>query len=470
MKNLLFLILFFLTAQTECFALEIVYPKKSPSIINAPSSFFIGSTKSAEVLKINGLEVKIHENGAFAQLVPLSIGKNEFQITSGAEILNFTIERPQPQPSTKSYTAPILIEYPPMGNFWVKTDGVPLRTTPIDSGINRMSHLPKGMPLTIKGEKQGFYRVFLNATTFGWIDKSNVENIGNIEELQSGPVALKRAKCRMTREFYIYEFDFEQKVPFAIREESGLVQGFKSGLTLDFFNVKSREDNTLTMNIPIQKLMGYEGVFQDNKYILKVRRPVIIDCNKPLKNIKIVVDAGHGGNEVGAIGCCGDMEKDINLEIAKQLQTELDKRGAKVVMTREQDVDVSLSDRVKFAKDSGADLLLSIHANALPDGADPNKNRGTSVYYYHNQAKPLADSILNSMTTQLCTQNDKVRQGSLALVRPTSSVSVLIEVAYMINPDDYALLTDKCFQVNCAKAIADGVEEYILNISPYSSK
>ncbi len=107
-------------------------------------------------------------------------------------------------------------------------------------------------------------------------------------------------------------------------------------------------------------------------------------------------------------------------------------------MTRENDVDVSLTDRVNFAKEKDAALLISVHANALPDGADPLKNRGTSVYYYHNQAKPLAESILKSMTEQLCTHNDKVRQGSLALVRPTASVSVLIEVAYIINPDDYA--------------------------------
>ena len=83
--------------------------------------------------------------------------------------------------------------------------------------------------------------------------------------------------------------------------------------------------------------------------------------------------------------------------------------------------------------------------------------------YYYNQAKPLAESILSEMTTQLGTQNDKVRQGSLALVRPTASVSVLIEVAYMINPDDYTLLTDKDFQAKCAKSIADGVEKYLLN-------
>ena len=69
------------------------------------------------------------------------------------------------------------------------------------------------------------------------------------------------------------------------------------------------------------------------------------------------------------------------------------------------------------------------------------------------------------MTAQLGTQNDKVRQGSLALVRPTSSVSVLVEVAYIINPDDYALLLDKDFQKKCAKAIADGIENYLKGLA-----
>jgi len=457
MNKILLLIFIFLMTSTSCFSLEIVYPKKNPTTINSSSTFFIGSTNPTDNLKINDIEVKISEKGAFAQFVPLSVGKNLFQIISTSNeksktILNFVIERPAP--STKDYAAPILIEYPPMENFYVKVDNSPLRTTPVDGGINRMSHLPKNMQLIINGEKNGFYRVFLNSKTCGWIDKSNIENLEQTEICQNGPANLKRAKSRLTKDFYIYEFEFDKKVPFTLREENGV--------TFDIFNVKTVQDNTLTLNIPMQKLIGYEAYWQDNKFILKIRKTPIIDCKKPLKNITIAVDAGHGGNELGAIGCCGDKEKDINLAIAKNLQFELDKRGAKVVMTRENDIDVSLSDRVKFAKDKNAALLLSIHANALPDGADPIKNRGTSIYYYHPQAKPLADCIMTSMTNELCTQNDKVRQGSLALVRPTSSVSVLIEVAYIINPDDYALLTDKNFQAKCAKAIADGVENYLL--------
>ncbi len=481
MKKILLLIFILLFNCTSSFALEIVYPKKNPVKINANSTFFIGSTNPTDTLTINDIDVKVAPSGAFAQTVPLNVGKNIFKIISTSKktasadsfiqatsplpsndvaIINFVIEKPAP--TNKTYTPPPLLEYPMINDFYTKNDNVTLRTTPVDGGINRMSHLPKDMQLLINGEKNGFYRVYLNSKTVGWLNKSDVEQIQPKQgvatpcskDYNNPSVSLKKAKCKLTHEYYNYEFEFERKTPFTIREENGL--------TFEIFNVQGQEDNTLTFNIPMPKLTGYEAYWNDNKFILNVRRNPIIDCRKPLKNITIAVDAGHGGNEAGAIGCCGDREKDINLAISKNLEQELKSRGAKVVMTREADIDVSLSERVKIAKENDATLLISIHANALPDGADPNKNKGTSVYYYHNQAKPLAESILNSMTTQLCTQNDKVRQGSLALVRPTSSVSVLIEVAYIINPDDYALLTDKCFQQNCAKAIADGIENYLL--------
>ena len=67
------------------------------------------------------------------------------------------------------------------------------------------------------------------------------------------------------------------------------------------------------------------------------------------------------------------------------------------------------------------------------------------------------------MTKQLGTQNDNVRQGSLALVRNTTALSILIEVAYLINPEDNAMLIDTHFQKRCAKAIADGIEDFLKN-------
>lgn len=477
MKKIILGAIFLLFCNARAFALEIVYPKTNPVRISAASTFFIGSTKPNDKLTINGIQVPVSKIGAFAQSVPLQYGMNNFQIVSESSnpilttidsveehikkhditscpdknVINFVIERPQPSAST--YTPPVLVEYPVM-TFYVKNDNAPLRMTPVDSGINRLSHLPKGMRLAVNGEKGDFYRVYLNSKLCGWIVKSDVNQgeEGNVAQ----SVSIISSKTSENDELNIYEYQLDAMTPFLVKEENGL--------TLQLFNIQGQDDCTLCLNIPVKKLFGYDAYFDDkNKFVLKVRKTPQINSNKPLKNIVIALDAGHGGSEFGAIGGCGDKEKDINLAITKKLQHELDKRGAKVIMTREDDVNLSLVDRVKFAREKNAALLISVHANALPDEADPIKTKGTSVYYYHNQAKALAQSILDSMTVQLCTQNDRVKQASLALVRPTSSVSVLIEVAYIINPDDYALLLDKDFQEKCAKAIADGIENYLLN-------
>lgn len=428
-------------------ALDIVYPKTNPAKINANSTFFIGSATPGKNLKINDIDVKVSQNGAFAQVVPLNIGNNIFKITSDEDKIDFVIERPSIQKTTNIKS--ILIEYPPL-NFIVKNDNAPLRTTPVSSGINRLAHLPECTQLVINGEKGNFYRVYLNSALTAWIAKSDVEQ----SSLTIETTVLKELKIKENTDYYLYEFDLSSKIPFILKEENGL--------TIQLFNICGEKDNTLTLNVPMDKLFGYDTCYSNEKLILKVRKKPVINQEKPLKNIIIEVDAGHGGCENGAIGCCGDKEKDINLSIAKNLKNELERKGAKVFMTREDDIQVSLQDRVKDAKNNEAMILISVHANALPDGLDPIKNRGTSVYYYHNQAKQLAENILNEVTIQLGTKNDKVRQGSLALVRPTSSISVLIEVAYIINPDDYALLLDKNFQLNCAKAIVDGIEKYLL--------
>lgn len=450
MKKILFLFLLILFLTQKVYALDIVYPKTNPVTINAGSTFFIGSSTSS--VKINDIDVPTAPNGGFAQVVELNYGENSFKIISGKDCMNFKIIRPYP--CKTSYCAPKLVEYPMIGSFYTNRENVPIRLTPVNSGINRLTHLPQGMQLLINGEKGNFYRVYLNSTISGWVAKSDVVQKDNADCAFS-MANLKEFRSMDNNEFYIYEFDFDKQTPFLVKENGGL--------TLQLFNVATQPDNTFAINLSPKKLFGYDAFYEGNKFTFKVRKFPVIDATKPLIDITIVVDAGHGGQEKGAIGCCGDEEKDINLAISKNLQSELNNRGANVYMTRESDADVSLADRVKFAKEKNASILVSVHANALPDGQDPIKSKGTSIYYYHNQAKSLADNILESMTAQLGTQNDKARQGSLALVRPTLSVSALIEVAYMINPDDNTLLTNSNFQKKCAKAIADGIENYLRN-------
>ncbi len=430
------------------YALDVVYPKKNDVTINSPSTFFVGNADTSIPLKINGVDIPVHKSGGFAYAVKLNTGKNKFVLESGEEKQFFYITRPASRYigyTTQNTELP----YETARTFVTVQENVPLRSTPVDSGNNRIAHYKKGIPLFVVGEKSGFYKIKLNSKEFAWVAFSDVTSADEFT-----PAKLLRREVVDNPDYYIFKIDFDKKVPYLIEDEHPLI--------VKFFNIEGKPDNTFIFKFPLkQKLVGYSGEFDGNTFVLKVRKFPKIRKDRPLKNIKIVVDAGHGGDEIGAIGCLRNNEKDVNLAIAKTLETELKLRGAKVVMSRSGDETVGLLDRVKKTNENEAMIFISIHGNALPDNMDPNEHEGTSVFYYYPQAKPLADSILKSMTEQLPLSDDRVRQGSLAVVRNTAALSVLIEVGYLINPSDNAYLLDKEIQANAAKAIADGVEAFI---------
>ena len=456
MKKLFTLILIIFLGQASN-AFDVVYPRKNIVTINSPSTFFIGSSNPKDMLLVNGEKVKVHSSGGFAHVVVLDEGENKFVLQCGDELKTFIINRPK-KVTGGVYVPPKLIEYEHKKEFLTSIENAPLRSTPVDAGINRMSHFEKDIPLIIDAELSNFYRVVLGEDKKAWIAKTNVKAF---EGSLNSPAVVSSCDRADNDEYFKFIFHLDKKTPYEITEGETF--------TLKFYNVKDCPDNTYIFNFPYkensgtQKLAGYSGNYDGNDFVLKIRKFPVTDKNKPLENIKIAVDAGHGGSEAGAIGCCGDKEKDITLSIAKYLEHELKKRGAKVVMTRSDDSFVGLRERVDIANENESMFLISIHGNSLPDSANPNEHQGTSIYFYYNQAKSLAANVLLTMTKQLGTQNDNIRQGSLALVRNTNALSILIEVAYLINPEDNSMLIDHNFQKRCAKAIADGIESFLRN-------
>ena len=444
----------FLIGQTS-FAIDIVYPKKTNVKINSSSTFFVGSADPNQKFTINGELVDVHNSGGFAHVVKLEDGENNFELISGDEIVTFTINKPQKILNKKQSPAK-LIQYENPKEVLTAKNLSPLRSTPVDAGINRMAHFQEGIHLTIDGEKNNFYRVSLGQNKKAWIAKSNVKQ--NCDNSNTTATVLNY-DFKDDKDYYNFVFHLDKKVPYEIIEGNIFY--------LKLYNIKDQPEGTYVFSFPYStanethKIVGYSSEYKGNDLIWKIRKYPKININKPLKNITIAVDAGHGGKDFGAIGCLGDKEKDITLAISKYLEEELTNRGAKVVMTRSDDSYVELQERVNKANEKDSMFLISIHGNALPDHLNPLEHKGTSIYYYYDQAKLLAANILVTMNQQLGTKNDKIRQGSLALVRNTNALSILIEVAYLINPEDNVLLIDPQFQKKCAKAIADGIENYL---------
>lgn len=225
---------------------------------------------------------------------------------------------------------------------------------------------------------------------------------------------------------------------------------------------KSDRQYELTAALKGKRQWGFWASYEDNNLVLHVKAPPKIS-GSGLNGLTICIDPGHGGNESGSIGCDGTKEGEINYAIAARLKPMLEEAGAKVIMTRLKLEDgPSLQERVAIAVNGKADILLSIHNNALPDGRDPWAEHGTSSYYYHPQSIELARILKDNLLKKLTAFPDRgVFYQNLALCRPSQMPAVLCEVGFMINPDEFAQLRHPESQEKAARGLLNGVKEYI---------
>ncbi len=188
--------------------------------------------------------------------------------------------------------------------------------------------------------------------------------------------------------------------------------------------------------------------------------------------IKVVIDPGHGGWDPGAIGPTGVKEKIITLGIAKKIIEYFDP-NCEIRLTREKDIALGkpvsedLKARAGMANRWGADLFVSIHCNS-----SVNKNaKGIEVFCYSIEGKggQLAKSIHSSIISALGLTDRGVKTSNFAVLRQTIMPACLVEVAFISNPAEEALLDSSDFQASAALAIARGIGGY-LGIEPKQEK
>ena len=178
--------------------------------------------------------------------------------------------------------------------------------------------------------------------------------------------------------------------------------------------------------------------------------------------ITVVIDAGHGGHDTGAMSPHGLPEKDANLRLAKSVRDELNRRGYRVVMTRENDTFVELYDRPKVAHRANADLYVSIHHNAPGYASNPFTIRSQSVYAWNALGERLAKAINARMAAaDPALANDGVLHANFAVTRNPEIPSCLIEADFITHPDGESAAWDAARRPVIAAAIADGVADWV---------
>jgi N-acetylmuramoyl-L-alanine amidase len=176
-----------------------------------------------------------------------------------------------------------------------------------------------------------------------------------------------------------------------------------------------------------------------------------------IKNKTIVLDAGHGGKDSGTIGKNGTLEKALTLKTAKLLQQKLKHAGANVVLTRNDDLFISLPNRVKIAYELEADAFISIHY----DSSNDTTVNGITIYYYDNtRDHPLAASIYSQFTMIDYMKQRGIRFGDFHVLRENNQPSVLLELGYLSNPAEEQLIVSSDYQEKVTDAIVESLRNY----------
>lgn len=194
------------------------------------------------------------------------------------------------------------------------------------------------------------------------------------------------------------------------------------------------------------------------------------------KTLKVLIDAGHGGPDGGAVGANGTIESEINLEIASKLAEVLGGKGIDTIMTRSGSDGVRKENaegwskiedmrlRLQMIKKSNADLFISIHMNHFQQ----TSVHGLRLFYAanHEEIKPLAGNMQERMSKITGAKISAVRAAdkSLFLMKAPPMPAILVECGFLSNPGEEKNLKDEEYQAKLAWAIAEAVEEHFMGI------
>ncbi len=211
----------------------------------------------------------------------------------------------------------------------------------------------------------------------------------------------------------------------------------------------------------------YEYTVVEGVSLISITLPAkggVKDGALPLEGKKIVLDAGHGGSDPGALGAIeGIDEAELNLAVTLKLKEKLEALGAAVLLTRDSDYYMPLTERADFIVKEEPDISISIHHNSIGYNLDPNNFSGTLGLYTHDSAKTLAEALANEVSFSLGRKNEGTRWQELRLCINHRFPSALVELGYMTCPEEYEFTVSEKGQEKIAEALARGILNYFEN-------
>ncbi len=342
-----------------------------------------------------------------------------------------------------------------------------VRTGPSTS-YSRLTPLPKGTMATVNGREGDWLRLSYGA----WIQARETQ----VTSPQPPPHTLIRSILgRQTDKTTQIIFPLQIPVPVSVKQGNETFTLTLHHTTAQTDTIRLDDDPLIkrldweqidpetvkyTFHLKSDQQWGYMLRYEGSSLILSLKHPPQKIEARPLSGMSILLDPGHGGEELGARGPTGYPEKSVNLIVSKLLRDRLENLGARVEMTRETDKFVSLGERVAMINDLKPAIALSLHYNALPDDGDALNTSGIGVFWYNPPAHDLAVFLHNYLIEKLDRPSYGVFWNTLALTRPHTTLAVLLELGFMIHPTEFDWIIDSQAQAQLADTLAEGIQRW----------
>ncbi|WP_448570522.1 N-acetylmuramoyl-L-alanine amidase [Trichothermofontia sp.] len=346
------------------------------------------------------------------------------------------------------------------------------RTGP-STTYSRLTPLPTGTQAQVTGQASEWLRLDYGA----WIRASETQPVATAVPPRT---VIRSLKSRERDGWTDVIFPLQVPVPVTVTQDD-------RRFTLTLHNTTAQTDTIYLATSPVIRRLdwsqpapdrvtydfqlkspqqwGYQLRYEGTSLILSLRHPPDLrpaSPQLPLRGVHVLLDPGHGSDaDPGARGPTGYPEKDVALIMAKLVRDRLQAQGATVTMTREGDDDLYPNDRVAMIEQHQPTIVLSLHYNALPDDGDALNTQGLAAFWYTTQSHSLAAFLHDYLVRTLDRPSYGVFWNNLALTRPTIAPSVMLELGFMIHPEEFEWIIDPAAQQALATAIADGLRLWV---------
>jgi N-acetylmuramoyl-L-alanine amidase len=401
---------------------------------------------------------------------PAGLGIPQFQLTMNG------------QTTTQQGSGNISILSPAKLEVAEVTSNAGVARTGPSTDYSRLTPLPKGTRATITGREGEWVRLDYGA----WIKASEVRIINGAVPPKS---IIRSVRARKVNGATEVVFPLQVPVPVSVQQGDRTFTLTLHNTTAQTDTIRLDDDPVIsrldwqqvapgqlqyTFNLKSQQQWGYSLRYEGTSLVLSLRHPPKgvasstpkrsgLRESQSLAGIKILLDPGHGGPEdSGSVGPTGYPEKAVALVVSKLVRDQLVAKGATVYMTREEDRDVGLQERVDMIEKLQPAIAISLHYNALPDDGDAENTKGVGAFWYNTQAHSLGMFLHNYLVQELKRPSYGVFWNNLALTRPHTTPAILLELGFMINPVEFEWISNPQEQQKVAVALADGITQWFM--------